>query len=64
MAPIFLRDAGAGFGWRKTLAALDAPDLVIDGRDPYGKTASPHLKSSWVDDLEGEDASWTLVLAS
>lgn len=64
LPPIFLRDAGAGFGWRKTLAALDSPELVLEGRDPYGRTAAPHLKTSWVDDLEGEDARWTFVLAS
>jgi hypothetical protein len=62
--PLFLRDAGIGFGWRKTLAALDDPDLLLQARGALGRTAAPHLRSSWIDDLDGEDARWTVVLAA
>lgn len=62
--PVFLRDVGAGFGWRKTLAALDDPELLERPGSTFGATASPQLRSSWVDDLEGEDARWTFTAAA
>lgn len=64
LPPIMLRDVGAGFGWRKTLAALDDPELLSRPGETFASVATPQLRSSWVDDLEGSDARWTFAAAA
>lgn len=63
LPPIMLRDVGAGFGWRKTLSSLDDPEVMSRPGEAFAAVATPQLRSSWVDDLEGEDARWTFAAA-
>ncbi|WP_422362269.1 hypothetical protein [Reichenbachiella sp.] len=59
----YLRDIGLGFGWRKTLRIMDQPLLLLSG-DSSGEKIAPHHPESWVNDLEGEEANWTVVFSS
>ncbi|NOQ27977.1 MAG: hypothetical protein GQ564_21650 [Bacteroidales bacterium] len=60
----YLRDLGVGFGWRKTLDIMDNPNVIIDNPSKGTMAIGPHLPSSWVDDLEGDDARWTVVVSA
>jgi hypothetical protein len=61
---IFLRDIGMGFGWRKTLAVMEDPALILADPSKSSRTVGPHLPTSWIDDLEGADPHWTVVLSA
>ncbi|MEO9966448.1 MAG: hypothetical protein ABJF11_11700 [Reichenbachiella sp.] len=60
----YLRDLGVGFGWRKTLLVMDDPNLVLDNPSKGTITVGPHLPTSWSDDLEGDQARWTVVISA
>ncbi len=60
----YLRDLGVGFGWRKTLHAMDNPNLVLDNPSQGTMTIGPHLPTSWTNDLEGDSARWTVVISA
>ncbi|MDH5652985.1 MAG: hypothetical protein OEZ39_14105 [Gammaproteobacteria bacterium] len=64
IAPFILRDAGLGFGWRKTIHIMDDPNLFTAEPDKSSRTVGPHLPSSWEDDLDGEEANWTLCMSA
>lgn len=60
----YLRDIGVGFGWRKTLHAINDPTIILNNPSQETITIGPHLPTSWTDDLEGDKARWTVVLSS
>ncbi|MBK8256403.1 MAG: hypothetical protein IPK82_27510 [Polyangiaceae bacterium] len=64
LGDFFIRDFGVGFGLRKTLAVMDQPSAYINTPSQGSLTFSPHLPSAWVDDLDGEEARWTMVLSA
>lgn len=59
----FLRDVGVGFGWRKTLHVMDNPNMILEDPSKSTFTIAPHLPTSWVDYLAGDEPVWTLVIA-
>lgn len=63
LGDFYLRDIGMGFGWRKTLKVLEEPaKLLSDSFEPA--QTMPHKAEAWVDDMEGDPASWTVVMSA